>query len=115
MIVLSRPPRQNMDTKRRSLASRVAGRIHRTYRIGAKIMRALLIKASGSTAHGHWASLYNHDVAWEARTEALASMIVPNSVVLEFGAGRRALENKLPPNCRYIPSDLVSRGPETIV
>jgi hypothetical protein len=45
----------------------------------------------------------------------LAGMIPPGSHVIEFGAGRRALESFLPPNCSYTPSDLVDRGPGTLI
>jgi hypothetical protein len=58
-------------------------------------------------------SNYNHD--WDERTKTIAGLIAPGSRVLEFGAGRRQLEALLPPGCRYIPSDLVSRGEGTIV
>jgi hypothetical protein len=52
---------------------------------------------------------------WDARTRHIASMIPANSKVIEFGAGRRQLERMLPPGCTYVPSDLVDRGPGTIV
>ena len=39
----------------------------------------------------------------------------PNSRVIDFGAGRRTLEVYLDPSCVYVPSDLVSRGSDTIV
>jgi hypothetical protein len=35
--------------------------------------------------------------------------------VIEFGAGRRQLETLLPDGCTYVPSDLVDRGPGTLV
>jgi hypothetical protein len=35
--------------------------------------------------------------------------------VIEFGAGKRWLETYLDPSCTYIPSDLVDRGPGTII
>jgi len=42
-------------------------------------------------------------------------MIVPNSKVLEFGAGHMALTKYLPKNCTYIPSDVVKRSPDTVI
>jgi hypothetical protein len=41
--------------------------------------------------------------------------VPPGSRVIEFGAGRRQLERYLDPSCTYVPSDLVDRGPGTIV
>ncbi len=38
-----------------------------------------------------------------------------NSRVIEFGAGRRVLERYLDPSCTYVPSDMVDRGPGTII
>ncbi|OAI55812.1 hypothetical protein AYO49_01040 [Verrucomicrobiaceae bacterium SCGC AG-212-N21] len=35
--------------------------------------------------------------------------------MIEFGAGQRQLEKLLDENCIYIPSDLVARGPNTII
>jgi len=35
--------------------------------------------------------------------------------VIEFGAGRRQLEKFLDQSCTYVPSDLVDRGPGTII
>ena len=45
----------------------------------------------------------------------MAELIPKGSVVLEFGAGRRQTEKWLDAGCTYIPSDVVSRGPDTIV
>ena len=52
---------------------------------------------------------------WESRTRVLATFIQPESSVLEFGAGTMNLRRYLPPDCQYTPSDLVNRGPGTIV
>lgn len=62
-----------------------------------------------------WRSIANHEVWWDARTKLLAEMVPPGSKVIEFGAGRRQLERYLPPGCSYTPSDLVERGPGTII
>jgi len=45
----------------------------------------------------------------------MAGLIPEHSTVLEFGAGTRSLERMLHPSCSYIPSDLVDRGPGTVV
>lgn len=53
--------------------------------------------------------------SWDERTETLASLVKPNSKVLEFGAGRLVLKQYLPENCEYLHSDLVKRAEDTIV
>jgi hypothetical protein len=46
----------------------------------------------------------------------MAAALVPNgSRVIEFGAARRVLEKFLHPSCTYTASDLVDRGPGTLV
>jgi hypothetical protein len=52
---------------------------------------------------------------WHSRTEKIAKWVPDGSRVLEFGAGGRHLESLLGSNCEYIPSDLVDRGPGTVV
>lgn len=103
----------NID--RPPLVLRAARRLRRASGASARIVRTLIRKMRGGTAHHYWASLEHHDPNWESRTIALASMIPEGSTVLEFGAGRRNLEKRLPAGCEYIPSDLTSRGPDTIV
>lgn len=62
-----------------------------------------------------WSSGASLRSEWDERTLRLAALISPNSRVLELGAGRRSLERYLPPGCTYVPCDIVSRGPDTIV
>jgi hypothetical protein len=45
----------------------------------------------------------------------MAQFIPKSTRVIEFGAGRRQLEKFLDPSCSYVPSDLVDRGPGTII
>jgi hypothetical protein len=49
------------------------------------------------------------DAAWDARRRELALHIPPRSSVLDLGCGLGSLENVLPPNCRYLPVDIVHR------
>jgi hypothetical protein len=62
-----------------------------------------------------WADLRNHEVDWDERTRAIARLIPPGSHVIEFGAGRRQLESRLPEDCSYSASDLVDRGLGTLL
>ncbi len=69
-----------------------------------------------STAdYERWSILDNFDQQWDPRTKAMAQLIPNGSRVLEFGAGRRQLERYLDASCTYSPSDLLDRGPGTIV
>jgi hypothetical protein len=62
-----------------------------------------------------WGDPKNLHASWGERTALMVTAIPANSVVLELGAGTGALASLLPPGCRYIPSDLVARTPETKV
>jgi hypothetical protein len=68
----------------------------------------------GKTDTARWADASSYD-DWEERTRIIASLVPPGTSVIEFGAGGRGLERYLDPSCGYVPSDLVSRGPGTIV
>lgn len=46
---------------------------------------------------------------WNERTSILASMISGGANIIEFGAGKMAIKNHLPPDCKYTPSDLHKR------
>jgi hypothetical protein len=67
------------------------------------------------TDHRRWEDPRSLDAAWEPRSRQVAAMVPKNSRVIEFGAGNRVLERYLDPSCSYVPSDLVDRGPGTIV
>jgi len=79
------------------------------------ITRSLLCRFLGHSDVRRWSHGEEFLPEWEDRTRRLARLVPPGSHVLEFGAGRRTLEKYLPPGCRYVPSDLVSRGPDTFV
>lgn len=67
------------------------------------------------TDHKHWASPTSLHPSWELRTKMAAALVPKNSRVIEFGAGNRVLEKYLDTSCIYTASDLVERGPGTIV
>jgi len=77
-------------------------------------LRALRCSVLGTTDESRWVDAATYD-DWDERTRLIASLVSPGSSVIEFGAGRRLLEQYLDPSCTYVPSDLVSRGPGTIV
>jgi hypothetical protein len=74
-----------------------------------------LLRLFGGTDRKRWLDESSLRVAWDDRTELIASLVPDNSVVLEFGAGRLALGRALPPGCTYIPSDIVSRRADCLI
>jgi Methyltransferase domain len=67
------------------------------------------------TDHRRWSDVNNLEAAWQPRTKRAAELVPANSRVIEFGAGTRTLERHLDSSCSYVPSDIVDRGPGTIV
>jgi hypothetical protein len=67
------------------------------------------------TDHKRWEDPSSLDSAWAPRSQQVAALVPKGSRVIEFGAGTRVLERHLDPSCTYVPSDLVDRGPGTIV
>lgn len=62
-----------------------------------------------------WSNAQNLSTKWDERTVLVATMIPPNSSVLEFGAGNEYLKKCLPEGCIYQPSDIVARSENTLV
>jgi Methyltransferase domain len=77
----------------------------------SKVITALRQK----TDYGRWSDSRNIFASWESRTQRAAALVPPDSRVIEFGAGNRVLERHLHRSCTYTPSDIVDRGPATIV
>jgi hypothetical protein len=67
------------------------------------------------TDRRRWADPRNLFASWESRNKQVAALVPTNSRVIEFGAGKRILERYLDPSCTYVPSDIIDRGPGTIV
>ncbi|MFG1930768.1 class I SAM-dependent methyltransferase [Mycobacterium sp. NPDC048908] len=67
------------------------------------------------TDYDRWADPRSIYASWESRTEMAAALVPNHSRVIEFGAATRVLERFLDPSCTYTASDLVDRGPGTIV
>lgn len=67
------------------------------------------------TDRRRWADPRNLYASWESRNKQVAALVPNNSRVIEFGAGKRVLERYLDPSCTYVPSDIIDRGPGTIV
>jgi hypothetical protein len=67
------------------------------------------------TDAGRWRGTKELSPAWDDRTRLIAGLVPADARVIEFGAGRRQLQQYLRPGCLYVPSDLVDRGADTLV
>ena len=79
------------------------------------MMRSLICRFAGHSDMYRWSDARELLPEWEERTRLLARLVPPGSHILEFGAGTRTLQKYLPPDCTYLPSDLVARTADTIV
>lgn len=106
--------RIQLRTLRNSLRSAVhTWRAKRIEERRSRLTRRLI--ADGGTDTARWSSPSNFERYWVERNRMIAASVPPGLSVIEFGAGLRELEKLLPAACRYTPSDLVDRGPGTIV
>jgi len=78
-------------------------------------MLRIITTSFKKTDRRRWADPRNIYAAWESRNKERAALVPSNSRVIEFGAGKRILERYLDPSCSYVPSDIIDRGPGTIV
>jgi hypothetical protein len=80
-----------------------------------RVVKTATMKLLRQSDYKRWANLDNYLPWWSSRTEKVAELIPDGTRVIEFGAGNRQLESLLGPNCSYVPSDLVDRGPGTVI
>lgn len=107
-----------MDTALRlpRYAWRLTGkRLFRAVGATIRFARNTLMRWTGRADYKRWSSPAGLEEWWVERTRLMATLVPPDSRVIEFGAGRRQLEKLLPTGCTYTPSDLVDRGPGTLV
>jgi hypothetical protein len=103
-----------LGTLRRA-AGEVAAMFGRAPRLGRRIAYVWRMKRSRASDYARWSNVENLETWWTPRTAKLAALIPDGSAVIEFGAGRRQLERFLPAGTRYVASDLVDRGPNTLI
>lgn len=94
---------------------RVVGEILKFASKIPRIGKILIFKALHRSDNKRWVAPDSLETWWDTRTEKMARFIPNNTRIIEFGAGRRQLEKLLDPSCGYIPSDLVDRGPGTVI
>ena len=90
-------------------------RVLQPLRATARVIRNSVSTRLGRADYKRWSSIEGLEEWWEERTRVIGALIPPGARVIEFGAGRRQLEKHLPSGCTYMPSDLVDRGPGTLV
>ncbi|RYM07981.1 hypothetical protein [Sphingobium cupriresistens] len=73
-------------------------------------------RIKGESDFARWSRDNVFPPQWDERTAAMRKMI-PDFVksVVDFGCGAMALRAMLPPEFKYIPLDIVSRSPDTVV
>ena len=79
------------------------------------LSRTLLCRITGRPDFRRWSRPESFADEWGVRTDRIAELIPRHARILEFGAGQRRLEPLLDSSCVYFPSDLVDRGPGTLV
>lgn len=62
-----------------------------------------------------WLDDKSLDRSWDERSALMARSIQAGSRVADVGAGAQSLRSALPPNCTYIPVDIVQRSLDTVV
>jgi hypothetical protein len=69
----------------------------------------------GSSDVARWSDPRSFDAEWDERARVAAALIPSGANVVEFGAGLRQLERFLHGGVNYTPSDVVDRGPGSVV
>ena len=72
------------------------------------------LRKQGNSDLKRWKDSKELDESWNERTYIMASMVSPNSRVIEFGAGNMKLRDKIPHDCSYQASDIIARFPGVI-
>jgi hypothetical protein len=73
------------------------------------------IRHRTSRSNDRWLDAQALDESWDERSRLMARSIPAASRVVDVGAGAQALRSVLPPDCIYVPIDVVSRTPDTVV
>ena len=73
------------------------------------------IRHRARSSNDRWLDGQALDETWDERSRLMARSIPAASRVVDVGAGAQALRSALAPDCIYMPIDVVSRTPDTIV
>ncbi len=94
------------------VAAKFAIRMAHEYKLA---LRTSLLKFLRMSDRKRWSPSASLSENWDERMAIIARLIPDGAPVLEFGAGRMVLKQYLKPGTVYTPSDIVDRGPGTIV
>jgi hypothetical protein len=83
-------------------------------RILARALATTTSKWRGQS-DGRWRDDQLLDAEWDTRTKLMVRDIAAGSRVIDVGAGRQVARAMLPSGSEYVPMDIVSRSPDTIV
>jgi hypothetical protein len=81
----------------------------------ARILKTRWVVRVRGTDRSRWSRDSSFDNAWSGRHQLMVRSVRPGDAVIDLGSGPRALEEHLPDGCRYIPVDVVPRGPGSVV
>lgn len=84
-------------------------------RIVAQEKANSLLRTEKKSDIGRWENATELFTDWNERTAILGNYILPNSDIIEFGAGNMFLKTFLSNYKSYTPSDIIKRSDETIV
>ncbi|GAA4943007.1 hypothetical protein GCM10023314_15100 [Algibacter agarivorans] len=97
------------------MIKKVKNKLRRLKTKYSKISNTYFNKSQKQSDINRWSQQKSLFSSWDERTQLLASQVLPNSKVFEFGAARLVLKNMLPEDCTYLHSDIVKRNEETLV
>src|ERR1044072_6598742 len=97
------------------LFNQIAASLTYFYAVTRGLAKTTVLTLFRRSDYRRWKNLYNYLAWWASRIEKMARLIPEGNRVIEFGAGHQQLKSQLPQNCTYIPSDLVDRGPGTVI
>jgi hypothetical protein len=81
----------------------------------ARILKTHWVARVRGTDRRRWSRDASFNNGWSGRHELMVEPVRPGDTVIDLGSGPRALERHLPAGCRYVPVDIVSRGPGSLV
>jgi len=81
----------------------------------ARSWAALRCRVFGRSDVSRWSDPLSFDAEWDDRARVAATLVPQGARVIEFGAGLRRLERYLDRRIAYLPSDIVDRGPGTLI
>jgi hypothetical protein len=112
----SRPPRPAVNWRTHRNVAHAIKLLETSWqppRFNYRKMLALCPFTYGFTDYKRWNEL--SQITENERNSRIAKLIESNARVIEFGAGGQSLKPLLKNTCKYTPSDILPRTPDTVV